>query len=229
VTGVTGSPLEAVRDVAGDVVTVGTEPPGDASDSDDCRPDVRVAYGRTNHTEAAVSIDTGDWDLETRILAAGRTSGQNAGIAVALARQVGDVSDADLERGLRSAHWPGRFEVMDTGPLVVLDGAHNPGPVRDLRKRSRRTRYDELHVVFGAMHDKDHRAMAAALPTLDTVVATEPMLDRAEDRAVLADVFADAGARTVRTETAVQDALDRSRGRWARRLRARHRLAVRGR
>jgi len=68
VTGVTGSPLEAVRDVAGDVVTVGTEPPGDASDSDDCRPDVRVAYGgRTNHTEAAVSIDTGDWDLETRI------------------------------------------------------------------------------------------------------------------------------------------------------------------
>jgi len=62
------------------------------------------------------------------------------------------------------------------------------------------------------MHDKDHRAMAAALPTLDTVVATEPMLDRAEDRAVLADVFADAGARTVRTETAVQDALSTALG-----------------
>jgi len=213
VTGVTGSPLEAVRDVAGDVVTVGTEPPGDASDSDDCRPDVRVAYGgRTNHTEAAVSIDTGDWDLETRIPLLGEHQAKNAGIAVALARQVGDVSDADLERGLRSAHWPGRFEVMDTGPLVVLDGAHNPGACEGLAKTLETYEYDDLHVVFGAMHDKDHRAMAAALPTLDTVVATEPMLDRAEDRAVLADVFADAGARTVRTETAVQDALSTALG-----------------
>ncbi|WP_226039339.1 dihydropteroate synthase [Natrinema sp. DC36] len=208
VTGVTGSALEAVRDIAGDVVTVGTEPAGDASDGDDCRPDVRVAYGgRTNHTEAAVSIDAGDWDLETRIPLLGEHQAKNAGIAATLARQVGVGDVADLERGLRSAHWPGRFEVMDTGPLVVLDGAHNPGACEGLAETLETYEYDELHVVFGAMHDKDHRAMADALPTPDTVVATEPMLDRAEDRAVLAEVFADAGAGTVGTETAVQDAL----------------------
>ncbi len=214
VTGVVGDPLEVVRDVAGDVITVGTAT--DAADDSETNgagdsrpePNVRVAYGgRTNHTEAAVSIAADDWDLETRIPLLGEHQAKNAGIAATLARQVGDVSDADLERGLRSAHWPGRFEVMDTEPLVVLDGAHNPGACEGLAETLATYAYDDLHLVFGAMHDKDHRAMAAALPTPATVVTTEPTLDRAEDRAVLAEAFADAGAGTVRTEAAVQDAL----------------------
>ncbi|WP_226004158.1 dihydropteroate synthase [Natrinema salinisoli] len=206
VTGVTGSPLEAIRDVAGDVVTVGKRT--DRTDADGSQPAVRVAYdGRTNHTEAAVSIEADGWDLETRIPLLGEHQAENAGIAAVLARQVGDVSDADLARGLRSAHWPGRFEVFDTEPLVVLDGAHNPGACEGLAETLGTYEYDDLHLVIGAMHDKDHREMAAMLPTPDTVVATEPTLDRAEDRGVLAEVFTDAGAGTVRTEAAVQDAL----------------------
>jgi dihydropteroate synthase len=201
VTGVTGRPLAAIREVAGDVVTVGPE-------DDNAGPDVRVAYrGRVNHTEAAVSIDAGEWSVETRIPFVGTHQAENAGIAAVLARQIGGVSDAALERGLRSAHWPGRFEVVDTDPLVVLDGAHNPGACERLAETLGTYDYDDLHLVFGAMHDKDHRAMAAALPTPATVVATEPTLDRAEDRAVLAEAFADAGAERVRTAAAVQDAL----------------------
>ncbi|WP_254761908.1 dihydropteroate synthase [Natrinema marinum] len=214
VTGATGDALASVREVAGDAITVGTATDtaeaseADGTDDTRSRPDVRVAYrGRTNHTEAAVEIAADDWSLETRIPLLGEHQATNAGIAAALARQVGGVSDADLERGLRSAHWPGRFEVMDTEPLVVLDGAHNPGACEGLAETLETYEYDDLHLVFGAMHDKAHRAMAAALPTADTVVTTEPTLDRAEDRAVLAEAFADAGAGTVQTEAAVQDAL----------------------
>ncbi|ELY80893.1 dihydropteroate synthase [Natrinema gari] len=209
VTGVTGSPLESIRDVAGAVVTVGAATAADDGDDGTASsPDVRVAYGgRTNHTEAAVSIDAETWDLETRIPLLGEHQAENAGIAATLARQVGDVSAAEIARGLRSAHWPGRFEVLDTEPLTVLDGAHNPGACEGLAETLDTYDYDDLYLVFGAMHDKDHREMAAALPTPDTVVTTEPTLDRAEDRAVLADVFADAGVGTVRTETAVPDAL----------------------
>ncbi|OAQ52299.1 dihydropteroate synthase [Natrinema mahii] len=205
VTGTTGDALAAVREVAGDVVTVGPSPEGG---SEPTAPDVRVAYGgRTNHTEAAVSIDADDWDIETEIPLLGEHQAVNAGIAAVLARQAGDVSETDLERGLRSAHWPGRFEVLDTEPLVVLDGAHNPGACEGLAATLETYDYDDLHLVFGAMHDKDHREMAAALPTPASVVATEPTLDRAEDPAVLAEAFADAGAGRVRTEAAVQDAL----------------------
>ncbi|WP_049922886.1 dihydropteroate synthase [Halopiger djelfimassiliensis] len=205
VTGVTGPALEAVREVAGDVVTVGT---ADGTASGDDGPDVRVAYrGRTNHTEAAVEIDAPEWHLETRIPLPGAHQAENAGIAAVLARQVADVSDEDLTRGLRSAHWPGRFEVIDTDPLVVLDGAHNPGACERLAETLGSYEYDRLRVVFGAMHDKNHREMAAALPTPDSVLAAEPSLDRAEDPAVLADVFADSGVGDVRTADAVQDAL----------------------
>ncbi|RQH03162.1 dihydropteroate synthase [Natrarchaeobius oligotrophus] len=199
VTGVTGSALEAVCEVAGEVVTVGT----------DDESDVRVDYrGRTNHTEAGVSIRADGWTVETNVPLPGRHQAENAGIAAVLARQVADVSEPALERGLRSAHWPGRFEVVDTDPLIVLDGAHNPGACETLAETLETYAYDDLHVVFGAMHDKDHREMAAALPTPETVIAAEPPLDRAEDRDVLARVFEEAGATDVRTNADVCDALE---------------------
>ncbi|WP_255168728.1 dihydropteroate synthase [Natrononativus amylolyticus] len=198
VTGLSGSPLEAAREVAGAVVTV--RPDEDA--------DVRVAYeGRANHTEAAVSVTGDDWELEARIPLLGEHQAENAGIAATLARQIADVSQADLERGLRNAHWPGRFEVMETEPLVVLDGAHNPGACERLAETLSSFSYENLRLVVGAMHDKDHHEMAAALPTPETVVACEPDLERSEEAAVLAAVFERAGAPDVRTEPAVQDAL----------------------
>ncbi|RQG89965.1 dihydropteroate synthase [Natrarchaeobius halalkaliphilus] len=199
VTGVTGSVLEAVHEVADEVVTVGP----------DVESDVRVDYlGRTNHTESGVSIHAGGWSIETNVPLPGEHQAENAGIAAVLARQVANVSERDIERGLRSAHWPGRFEVVDTDPLVVLDGAHNPGACRTLAETIGTYAYDDLHVVFGAMHDKDHREMAAALPTPETVIAAEPPLDRAEDRNVLARVFEEAGAPDVRTNADVGDALE---------------------
>ncbi|WP_247002477.1 dihydropteroate synthase [Halosolutus gelatinilyticus] len=212
VTGVTGAPLAAIREVAGDVVTVGaedwTDAPGESGDEEETGPDVSVAYqGRTNHTEAAVSIDAGDWSVETRIPLPGSYQAENAGVAAALARQIADVSETEIARGLRNAHWPGRFEVIDTDPLVILDGAHNPGACEQLAETLGSYEYDRLHLVFGAMHDKDHRAMAAALPAPDRVIATEPALDRAEDSDVLAEVFASAGVEDVTTATAVQDGL----------------------
>ncbi|MCU4974687.1 dihydropteroate synthase [Halobacteria archaeon AArc-m2/3/4] len=205
VTGTTGEALAAVREHAGEVLTVG-------SDGDD-ETDVTVSYGgRTNHTEAAVSI-AGQWEppLETKIPLLGEHQAENAGIAAVLARQAADVSDADLsradlERGLRNAHWPGRFEVMDREPFVVLDGAHNPGACERVAETLSTFEYDDLHLVFGAMHDKDHREMVAALPTPDSVITCRPNLERAEDEEVLAEVFAQTGVEDVRHRAAVQDA-----------------------
>ncbi|MCL7416877.1 MAG: dihydropteroate synthase, partial [Halalkalicoccus sp.] len=62
----------------------------------------------------------------------------------------------------------------------------------------------------GAMHEKDHRGMAAALPEPDHVVCTQPDLDRSEDREVLARVFAERGVPDVKTRGAVSGALTRA-------------------
>ncbi|WP_135820311.1 dihydropteroate synthase [Halostella litorea] len=198
VTGTTGEALAAVREQAGDVVTVGEE---DA--------DVTATYGgRTNHAEASVALDGPDWGVETRLPTLGAHQATNAGIAAVLARQVAGVDEGTIARGLRSAHWPGRFEVIGASPTVVLDGAHNPAACERLAETLAEFDYDDLRLVVGAMHEKDHRGMAAALPTPDAVTACRPALSRAEDADVLATVFDRAGAGSVRTRDAVADAVD---------------------
>ncbi|WIV67823.1 dihydropteroate synthase [Natrialbaceae archaeon AArc-T1-2] len=197
VTAVEGDALAAVEEVADDVVTVGT----------DENADVEVEYGgRVNHTEATVTVEGDGWDLETRLSMLGAHQAENAGIAATLTRQVADVSRGDLEWGLRNAHWPGRFEVIETEPLVVLDGAHNPGACERLAETLSSFAYDDLHLVVGAMHEKDHQGMAEALPTPDVVTACRPALDRAEDETTLATVFERAGVDAVETEPDVADA-----------------------
>jgi len=201
VTAADGEALAAVREQAGDVVRVGPDPEAD----------VRASYeGRTNHTEAGVSIAGPDWSVETAVPLLGEYQAENAGVAAALARQVADVSETDLARGLRKADWPGRFEVMGRDPVVVLDGAHNPGACEALADTVAEFdgEYDDLHLVFGAMHDKDLRAMAEALPTPDRAVACRPNLDRAEDEAVVGRVFEEAGAGEVLTRNSVEGALE---------------------
>jgi dihydropteroate synthase len=207
VTAATGEALAVVREVAGDVVTVGEEGTG---------ADVAVRYdGRLNHAESGISVAGDGWSVEARVPLLGDYQAQNAGVAAALARQVGggDVDETVLVRGLRSAHWPGRFEVVEQSPLVVLDGAHNPGACEETARTLAEFEYDDLHVVFGAMHDKDHRGMAAALPPAASVVTCRPDLDRAEDPAVLANVFEAAGASDVAAGEAVADALESARER----------------
>jgi len=197
VTSATGEALAAVREVAGDVVTVG--PDGD----------VRTRYdGRTNHTEAAVSLAGDGWAVDARIPLLGEFQATNAGVAAALARQVTDVDGPDLSRGLRKAHWPGRFEVMADEPLTVLDGAHNPGACEGLAETVATFDYDDLLLVVGAMADKDHRGMATGLPTADRVLTCEPDVDRAADPAVLAGAFRKAGNENVEPAGAVPDAVE---------------------
>jgi len=195
VTGTTGEALAAVRDQAGDVVTVG----------DDA--DVNVFYGGREGLEGKISLDGPDWSVDTHLPLLGAHQAQNAGIAATLARQVADVSLADIERGLRNAHWPGRFEVMGQSPLVVLDGAHNPGGLERTMETLSSFDYEDLHVVVGAMVDKDHAGIAAALGPADRAIACRPNVDRAESPEVLADALADGTDADVRTRQDVTGAV----------------------
>ncbi len=210
VTGTTGDALDAIREQAGDVVVVGAQ--GDDDETSDT-PDVQATYeGRTNHTEAGISLSGPDWRVQTSIPLLGEYQAQNAGIAAVLARQVADVTETELARGLRKGYWPGRFEVMGTDPLVVLDGAHNPGACDALAETISEFDYDDFHLVFGAMHDKDVQAMADALPVPDRAVACHPNVARAEDEEVIARAFETRGtnevARVGSVESALEDALD---------------------
>jgi dihydropteroate synthase len=166
--------------------------------------DLHVATDGREGVEQSITLAGEGWTASTHLPLLGPHQARNAGVAAALARQLADVTARDVERGLRNAHWPGRFEVMDREPLVVLDGAHNPGGCAALAATLSTFAYDDLHLVVGAMQDKDHAEMAAALPDADAVYACRPAFERAETPEVLAAAFDGA----VRTDPAVADATD---------------------
>jgi len=223
VTACEGEALSVVREVASDagapVSTVagageGGDAGEDAEENAEDDPAISVTYGgRVSPTDAEVTL-SGEVTGTYRIPLVGDHQATNAGIAVALARCTADAigvdppADAAVRDGLARATWPGRFEVVDTAPLTVLDGAHNPAACRTLAGTLAEYDYDDLHLVYGAMHDKDHASAASALPEAASAVTCRPDLDRADDPEVLAAALRTAGVDDVTAGDDVAAALD---------------------
>ena len=113
----------------------------------------------------------------------GRHQMINAALALAsvelLGREGFPVAPKHIRAGLMNVRWPGRLEHLPTTPLVILDGAHNPGGISALREALRGYSYKNLILVFGVMEDKDWPTMIADLaPLVKRVILTRPNLSR---------------------------------------------------
>ncbi len=71
-----------------------------------------------------------------------------------------NVTKTAIEKGMRKAYWPGRFEKIADAPEVYLDGAHNEDAVRKLKKTvdSFFTERKILYIM-GVLADKDYDQM----------------------------------------------------------------------
>ncbi len=200
VTGASGEALHTIRGEVSSLVVVGES-------GEEC--DIRVEYaGVVNGVEGKVQFAGHAGDFTSLIGLVGAHQARNAGIAIGVVHEICDVSQANIKQGLRSVRWPGRFEIMEQEPLVVLDGAHNPAACSELRDVMREFEFDELYLVFGAMHDKNHSKMVNALPRPVVAVACQPDLDRAEDRDVLREVFEQHDIAQVEDFYSVERAVD---------------------
>jgi len=65
-----------------------------------------------------------------------------------------------IRTGFALAHWPGRLQVVQHAPLVLLDVAHNPDGCRQLKKAIREYFPGrKVSFVFGVQEDKEADAM----------------------------------------------------------------------
>jgi len=120
---------------------------------------------------------------------AGRHQRINAALAVAAATRLpnlhGRIREAAIRRGLAETRWPGRCEVVEERPTLLLDGAHNPASARVLRQfllENYASRKKKIVLVFGAMQDKDLEGMMEALfPCAARVILTRAETPRAAD------------------------------------------------
>ena len=122
---------------------------------------------------------------------AGDHQRDNAALALAVASHLDgagyELGISALRNGIESARWPGRCELLATGPAVLADGAHNPegaralaGAIETLYPGKRRI------LVLGFMRDKDIRAMLRILTRgAYATIVCRPEIDRSAGRDVL--------------------------------------------
>ncbi len=100
-----------------------------------------------------------------------------------------------LRAGLQSATWPGRMEILNETPPIIVDCAHNPYSAETLVE-SLGTWFPEISwvLIFGASTDKNTAGMLEVLlPASQHVIVTRSYHPRAAAPYSLADLCADLG------------------------------------
>lgn len=97
------------------------------------------------------------------------------------------VSNDAIVEGLKVVEWPGRLEMVNSSPRVLLDGAHNPEGALSLRESLEKDfQYHHLILLIGIMKDKDvHSILHSLSPLADHIIFTRPGTDRAASPALL--------------------------------------------
>jgi dihydrofolate synthase / folylpolyglutamate synthase len=104
---------------------------------------------------------------------------------------------------------PGRVEVVQRRPAVILDGAHNPDAAAELvATLPEAFRWDRLHLVLGMFRDKQVEEVARILaPLADRAYATSPVGERAAPAERAAQALTAAGVSDVPAFDSVERAV----------------------
>ena len=83
------------------------------------------------------------------------------------------IGETQIAQGLESGRWPGRLELLSEGPLILVDGAHNPSAVESLVESLEMYFPGEaFDFILGVFRDKDYRReMEMLLPVMHRAYA----------------------------------------------------------
>jgi dihydrofolate synthase/folylpolyglutamate synthase len=97
------------------------------------------------------------------------------------------ISQKNIKNGLEKTQWPGRLEVVQKNPLIIMDCAHNPSGIKALKKFIKTLKYKKLNIIFGVSSDKDYKSMVKDLmPMADKIILTRAKTQRALDPETIA-------------------------------------------
>lgn len=149
--------------------------------------------GRLGTYEVTVPL-LGEYQLENTAVA--------VGVLEVLMEKGFHVTSESIASGLAGVSWPGRLQVLNQRPLVVVDGAHNPYSASHLREALKRHfEFDKATLIIGTSADKDINGIAAELaPLFNRVIITRSIHPRALATAPLVDAFARLGMAAEATD-----------------------------
>lgn len=224
-----------IAEVAGEKAAI--IKPGKTAVVRDQAPDaLRVVQARCSEVDATLVLEGRDYVVEDRVPGVGGQqftvrgryatyddlyvpmfgdyAARNCATAiVAFEAFLGRALDSSaVEEAMQATHTPGRLEVMQRHPLIVLDGAHNPAGAEGLAAAVREVfAWDRLHLVIAVSANKDLDGILGPLaPLADRAYAAANDSSRTEDAEVL---FESLAVRDVPVErfSGVAAALDAAR------------------
>ncbi len=145
-------------------------------------PDFDFDVHHLDHAGAHLSIRTPFHHYANlRLSLSGAFQPVNAALAVAAADVLREryglpLTLETIQAALANVKFPGRMEIVQARPLVMLDGAHNPHKLQALAN-SLRILYPNKRVtaIIGMLMTKDaHAGMQVLLPALSRVVTVQP-------------------------------------------------------
>ncbi|WP_412469371.1 bifunctional folylpolyglutamate synthase/dihydrofolate synthase [Pedobacter sp. KLB.chiD] len=72
----------------------------------------------------------------------------------------------------------GRWQTLSRNPLVICDTGHNEAGITEVIKNISQTPYQQLHIVFGMVNDKDISKVLSLMPKNATYYFCKPNLER---------------------------------------------------
>jgi dihydrofolate synthase / folylpolyglutamate synthase len=99
---------------------------------------------------------------------------RNSAIAVKVAVQLG-ISPSAIKQGLAQVFWPGRLEWIQCPRPILLDAAHNPSGVNELKEYLLKEGLCPIDLAFGALTSKDWKGMVDLMrPIAKNWILLEP-------------------------------------------------------
>lgn len=87
----------------------------------------------------------------------------------------------------------GRWQILQQSPLIVADIAHNAAGIEQVTNFIKEIQHQKLHIVFGAVNDKDINSILKFMPQNAHYYITAPSVPRALPEEQLYKIFTTAG------------------------------------
>jgi dihydrofolate synthase/folylpolyglutamate synthase len=164
--------------------------------------------GDLHHQSLIIESKTGRYQVNIPLL--GDFQLENTATAVAALEILGSesiaIGPANIAQGLAQIKWPGRFQIVQDHPTVVIDGAHNVESMKRLVNNVEAYFPEkQVFLVFGTSCDKDIPGIVNELVSLSPrVIVTQASHSRAAPNSTLAAEFTKRGIEPEVKETVAQ-------------------------
>jgi dihydrofolate synthase/folylpolyglutamate synthase len=157
-----------------------------------------VTWQRKDFNDSAQSFKLkarlNEYDLSIPLI--GEHQLENAGTAVAalevLVEQGVNIQPGSIAAGLAEVHWPGRLQILQRQPLLVVDSAHNADSARRLIQALQQYfNFNRLILIIGLSWDKDIQGTIRELASVPvSTIVTKSRHPRAVEASRLISEFA---------------------------------------